>query len=37
MVLSRVDKSLGLPKLEQITVLSCDFSTVNENFLLSLL
>ena len=34
----RVDKSLCLPKLKSITVLLCYMtSTVNENFLLSLL
>ena len=33
----RVDKSLGIPKLKSITVLLYDFSTMNENALLSLL
>ena len=33
----RVDKSLCLPKLKSINVLLYDFSTMNENFLLSLL
>ena len=33
----RVDKSLCLPKLKSINVLLYDFSTKNENFLLSLL
>ena len=32
-----VDKSLCLPKLESITVLLYDFSTMNENLLLSLM
>ena len=32
----RVDKSLCLPKLKSINVLLYDFSTKNENFLLSL-
>ena len=33
----RVDKSLCLPKLKSINVLLYDFSTKNENVLLSLL
>ena len=37
MSLLRIDKSLCLPKLKSITVLLYDFSTTNENFLLSLL
>ena len=35
--LLRVDKSFCLPKLKSITVVSYDFSTLNDNFLLSLL
>ena len=33
----KVDKSLCLPKLNSITALLYDFSTLNEKFLLSLL
>ena len=32
----RVDKSLCVPKLKSVTVLLYDFSTKNENFLISL-